>query len=224
VLRSGENFFGIEGVSSESARWAVKVLGTDDDAILVNPENLGLTRVQSFSWTTVELSATEHAAVLLRGEEPPMIAGCGLKLRVRREQCAPWTGHEERDAELDNQPITFLMIEGDSGFARMPWQGNVGQCIVARPAGDFTNEDFELLNEYTNMILDQFGDAQPERMPTRITPAAFQRCVARIRVQPAQSSAELVRLHVYVPSHPVVPSLPGSSSAGWRSRDGSGRM
>jgi len=159
-------------------RWQVKVLATDE-CVRIKPANIFVKacRVPAGhgGWQTVELTASEHAAILEQGDRAPVLARCGLELRVQREQCSPWDGRTPRQARLDNQAVTWLMIESN-GYAPTPWQGNVGSCIVARAAGDFSDGDFELVNDYCSSLLDHFGEGPVK--PRQMSPVAFQRCIA----------------------------------------------
>ncbi|KAJ6495263.1 hypothetical protein C8R45DRAFT_165522 [Mycena sanguinolenta] len=75
----------------------------------------------------------------------------------------------DRDAGLDNQKATYLMIDPISGFAPPEWQMCVGSVTVMRKDGKLlTHESIETIWMYHDRILDLFGDngSAPRRMMT----------------------------------------------------------
>lgn len=74
---------------------------------------------------------------------------------------------------MDNQAITYLMIDTDSGFAPPRWQSGIGTVIIARkdkkPLLPVHYEGFWI---YTDLVLEHFGDGgKPGHMYSR---AAFE--------------------------------------------------
>ncbi|KAJ7792957.1 hypothetical protein B0H14DRAFT_156741 [Mycena olivaceomarginata] len=64
-----------------------------------------------------------------------------------------------RDAKLDNQRATFLMIDPRSGFAPPEWQQCVGSVTVMRKDGKpLTRQSIETIWMYHDRLLDLFGD------------------------------------------------------------------
>lgn len=62
-------------------------------------------------------------------------------------------------ADLDNQTVTFLNLELESGLAPMAFQTGIGSVIVARKdRRPFLPQHLEGLFEYACRILDRFGD------------------------------------------------------------------
>jgi hypothetical protein len=69
------------------------------------------------------------------------------------------TPYNGRTGCLDNQPITYIHIALNNGFAPPEWQSGIGTVIVARKdKKDLTLEHFEAIWMYCTRILDYFGD------------------------------------------------------------------
>ena len=78
---------------------------------------------------------------------------------------------------LDNQAITYLNIEPESGFAPPQWQSGIGSVIVARKdKRDLSPEHYEAIWMYCDYILEYFGDGSaPKHLYNR---QAFERWFA----------------------------------------------
>ncbi|TFY71191.1 hypothetical protein EVG20_g1802 [Dentipellis fragilis] len=74
----------------------------------------------------------------------------------------------ERSAALDNQIITYIMIEPDNGFAAPIWQENVGTVTVMRQdRKPLSPEAIETIWMYFDNLLEIFGDGiHPTRQMT----------------------------------------------------------
>ncbi|KAJ7170908.1 hypothetical protein C8R43DRAFT_875290, partial [Mycena crocata] len=93
----------------------------------------------------------------------PVSAQVGLPIVMYRHlQTNPLS--MRRDAGLDNQRATFLMIDPESGFAPPEWQSCVGSVTVMRRDGKpLTLESIETIWMYHDHLLDCFGDGAPPR-------------------------------------------------------------
>ncbi|KAF7318923.1 MYND-type domain-containing protein [Mycena chlorophos] len=80
-----------------------------------------------------------------------------------------------RDAALDNQRATFLMIEPGDGFAKPEWQMCVGSVTVMRQDGKpLTRESIETIWMYHDYLLDLFGEGSPRHAHRKMTKEQFQ--------------------------------------------------
>lgn len=76
---------------------------------------------------------------------------------------------------LDNQAITYIHVDPNTGFAPPDWQSGIGTVIVARKdKKDLPPEHYEAIWMYCDRILDYFGEGEgaPERLYSR---QAFER-------------------------------------------------
>ena len=70
-------------------------------------------------------------------------------------------------ADLDNQMITYLNIDSESGFAAPEWQSYVGTVLVARKdKKPLLSQHLEGVWMYCDYILDLFGEG--EGAPTHL--------------------------------------------------------
>lgn len=110
------------------------------------------------------------------GREAPLPAALGIPLAFRR---LPSSQFRKRPSSLDNQIVTYMNIELESGFAPAAWQSEVGTVLVARLDGrPFLPQHLEAVWQYCDYILDLFGDGggPPRRLYNR---AAFEKWWAR---------------------------------------------
>ena len=85
---------------------------------------------------------------------PPLASGLNIPIAIHREGTK-----STKCADLDNQTVTYLNIELESGYAPMPWQSGIGSVIVARKdRKPFLPQHLEGLFGYAAGILDRFGD------------------------------------------------------------------
>ncbi|RKK06768.1 hypothetical protein BFJ65_g18322 [Fusarium oxysporum f. sp. cepae] len=64
-------------------------------------------------------------------------------------------------ADLDNQVITYLHIDSESGFAPPSWQSHIGTVLVARKdQKTLRPQHLEGVWMYCDHILDLFGDGE----------------------------------------------------------------
>jgi len=120
---------------------------------------------------TIDIEPTHR--IHSHGEVCPVSEQVGLPLVMYRHlQENPL--YMTRDAGLDNQIATYLMIGPESGFAPPNWQQCVGTVTVMRKDGKpLTHEAIETIWMYHDHLLDLFGDgATPRQMMTR---AGFER-------------------------------------------------
>ncbi|KAK4103171.1 hypothetical protein N658DRAFT_549597 [Parathielavia hyrcaniae] len=75
-----------------------------------------------------------------------------------------------RQEDLDNQIITYININAESGFAAAQWQSHVGTVVVARAdKKPLLPHHLEGVWIYCDMILDRFGEGEgpPRRLYNR---------------------------------------------------------
>lgn len=110
-------------------------------------------------WSTITIPA-DHP--VFWEPVPPLAERLNIPIAIHREG----TKSANR-ADLDNQALTWLNIDLESGFAPPAWQSRIGTVIVARKdRKPFPTHHFEGLFEYASMILDIFGDGNgpPSRL------------------------------------------------------------
>lgn len=108
--------------------------------------------------------------------EAPLPALLGIPLIFRR---LPSSQFDTRASGLDNQIVTYLNIELESGFAPAAWQSRVGTVLVARQdRKPLLEQHLEGVWMYCDHILDLFGDGggAPRHMYSRV---AFEKWWAR---------------------------------------------
>jgi len=96
--------------------------------------------------------------VWTQGEQSKLSKVVGVPLLLYRE-LPERSLNEPGNPGLDNQSMTYLMIELDNGFAPPRWQKNIGPVIVVRAdQKPLTDRGLELFWMYADRILDVFGD------------------------------------------------------------------
>jgi hypothetical protein len=113
----------------------------------------------------VALSAAEFQRLLASPQtfRAPVPQILGLDLRLHRvSNPLPLRSRQPR-AALDNQFVTWIMIDPVSGFAPFDWQGGfVGDCIAFRGDGQpLTVAQWAGLNDLMSSVLDMFGEGSP---------------------------------------------------------------
>ncbi|KAH8763286.1 hypothetical protein F5883DRAFT_605616 [Diaporthe sp. PMI_573] len=90
--------------------------------------------------------------------EAPLPAALGIHLIFRP---LPSSQLNKRPSSLDNQIMTYMNIELESGFAPVAWQSQVGTVLVARlDKKPFLAQHLEGIWQYCDHILDLFGDGE----------------------------------------------------------------
>ncbi|KAJ7170913.1 hypothetical protein C8R43DRAFT_981575 [Mycena crocata] len=120
---------------------------------------------QNYPFTGIDIDATHP--IHTRGVVCPVSAKVGLPLVMYRHlQTNPLS--MGRDADLDNQRATYLMIDPQSGYAPPEWQSCVGSVTVMRRDGKpLTLESIETIWMYHDHLLDCFGDGAPPKMTSK---------------------------------------------------------
>lgn len=102
----------------------------------------------------------------------PISVRLGFPLRIAR--VLPRSKLTDR-AHYDNQWVTWMMIDSNSGFAPPKWQSNIGSVVVWRQNGlPISADDMCLLNDFLSRLLDLYPELDGEVDPDRyITPLAW---------------------------------------------------
>lgn len=102
----------------------------------------------------------------------PISVRLGFPLRIAR--VLPRSKLTDR-AHYDNQWVTWMMIDSNSGFAPPKWQSNIGSVVVWRQNGlPISADDMCLLNDFLSRLLDLYPELDGEVDPDRyITPSAW---------------------------------------------------
>ncbi|KAJ7064911.1 hypothetical protein C8F01DRAFT_1021620 [Mycena amicta] len=125
-------------------------------------------------FTEIDLDGTHP--IHTEGIVCPLSARVGLPIVIYRHlREDPLT--MVRDAGLDNQRATYLMINPVDGFAPPEWQMCVGSVTVMRQDGQpLTRESIETIWMYHDHLLDLFGDGSPPH--NQMTRKMFQKYCA----------------------------------------------
>jgi len=133
----------------------VRILGGDNRPFYPKPTTVGPDHPV---WTLGSISPVSQ------------IVGVPILIYREREETDLATPN---DADLDNQSVTYLMIEPVRGFAPPRWQKNIGPVTVVRAdKKPLTPLALEMIWMYCDAIIQDFGDG-----PTpygRYSPEAFQ--------------------------------------------------
>lgn len=127
-------------------------------------------------WSATTIASTHPIFEQQHKSEAPLPALLGIPLIFRR---LPSSQFDNRAGGLDNQIITYLNIELESGFAPPAWQSDVGTVLVARQdKKPLLEQHLEGVWMYCDHILDLFGDGDgpPEHLYTK---PAFEKWWAR---------------------------------------------
>ncbi|KAJ5924118.1 hypothetical protein N7466_008305 [Penicillium verhagenii] len=113
-------------------------------------------------WSAITIPS-DHP--IFQNEVPPVPALLDLPVVIHRVGSRSNGQHNY----LDNQPITYINIEADSGFAPPKWQSGIGTVIIARKdKKDLSPEHYEAIWMYCDYILDWFGEGPtPTHLYTR---------------------------------------------------------
>lgn len=128
-------------------------------------------------WSATTISSAHPIFEQQHESEAPLPALLGIPLIFRP---LPKSNIDRtRASSLDNQIITYLNIELESGFAPPIWQSEVGTMLVARlDKKPLLEQHLEGIWMYCDHILDLFGDGggAPKHLYNR---AAFEKWWAR---------------------------------------------
>ncbi|KAK1221781.1 hypothetical protein PQX77_015399 [Marasmius sp. AFHP31] len=107
--------------------------------------------------------------VWTKGSVSPISQIVGVPVLIYRELVELELGFPN-DPNRDNQAVTFLMINPQSGFASLRWQKNIGPVTVVR--GDhkpLSEIALEMIWMYCDRVLDVFGEdsSTPLKMYTK---------------------------------------------------------
>ena len=163
-------------------------------------------RVDDFRFSDVVLERKDVVWHMHWGGKstPPVMDMCGIFLGVSLEA----------KGSRDNQPITWLMIDKDTGFAPLtPWQRMPGPATVVRmDYGPLTAHDFEYIHDYMSQLLDVFGSGRKPKP----TVASFQEfCRAREDDRQPPHNLLMPRVRVHGLTSPAGLALNGTE--GYRS-------
>ncbi|KKY29941.1 putative ectomycorrhiza-upregulated zf-mynd domain-containing protein [Diaporthe ampelina] len=113
-------------------------------------------------WSATTIPSDHPIFEQQRKNEAPLPALLGIPLIFRR---LPSSQFNTRASGLDNQIVTYLNIELESGFAPAAWQSQVGTVLVARQdKKPLLEQHLEGVWMYCDYILGLFGDgAGPPR-------------------------------------------------------------
>lgn len=107
-------------------------------------------------WSAKYISSAHPIFEQQTESEAPLPALLGIPLVFRR---MPSSQFNTSPSGLDNQIITYLNIELESGFAPLVWQNEVGNVLVARlDKKPFLEQHLEGIWRYCDHILGIFGD------------------------------------------------------------------
>jgi len=97
-----------------------------------------------------------------------------------------------RQASLDNQAVTYLMIDPESGYASPSWQQCIGPVTVIREdRKPLSSLALEMIWMYLDLIVEHFGD-EGEAPRWRYAPKAFQEWCRRYKQNnPSYSGVKL---------------------------------
>lgn len=116
----------------------------------------------------------------------PAFALCGFPLQLHKAKPRETLRDQ---AEYDNQLATYAMIEPRNGFAPMSWQSYVGPVYMYRANGmaDLTEEDMDIVEDFLNSLIDQYGEG-PEFDPSSwLNPDFFNKFCQEYREDAADS-------------------------------------
>ncbi|KAG8169862.1 hypothetical protein KVR01_000607 [Diaporthe batatas] len=133
-------------------------------------------RAPGAKWSATTIPSNHPIFQQVASREAPLPAALEIPLAFRR---LPSSKFKTRPSSLDNQIITYMNIELESGFAPPGWQSEVGTVLVARlDKKPFLPQHLEAVWQYCDHILDLFGDGNgpPRRLYNR---AAFEKWWAR---------------------------------------------
>jgi len=110
-------------------------------------------------------------------EGSPVMQAIGIPIAVAREDRDLL--YKERQAQYDNQPITFLMTSTEDGLASERWQSNIGTAIVCRGDGkDLHKEHVLCLFDFFDKLMDKWGNG-PHCAQAEMNAEAFRAWLAR---------------------------------------------
>mmetsp|Transcript_52587 Transcript_52587/g.87410 ORF Transcript_52587/g.87410 Transcript_52587/m.87410 type:complete len:232 (+) Transcript_52587:92-787(+) len=96
--------------------------------------------------------------IFTKGTLSPLSSLIGLPLRFLRVDKRPSLSIP-RTAKLDNQPVTYMMIDPVTGFAHPEWQQGIGSVFVARQdKRPLLIAHLEAVWQFADDILERFGD------------------------------------------------------------------
>ncbi|KDQ12017.1 hypothetical protein BOTBODRAFT_176787 [Botryobasidium botryosum FD-172 SS1] len=100
--------------------------------------------------------------------------------------------YRSADTRLDNQAITYLMLDPEHGYTPSEWQQGIGPVTVIRKdRKPLSSLALEMIWMYFDVILEHFGD-EGEPPKWRYTPQAFQEWCRRLKnSNPAFASVDL---------------------------------
>lgn len=126
------------------------------------------------AWTEVELGTKD--SIWKSGVRVPISDIFEVPLIVKRH-LKEHPFDIDRDHGLDNQPITYLMINPATGFAPPEWQENVGPVTVARAdRKPLSRAQLDIIYEFVSRIVNLFGSSSSGRVPrSKMDRAAFKR-------------------------------------------------
>jgi hypothetical protein len=113
-------------------------------------------RMPGRMWEEVDID--ENDPIWTEGVSCPVPSGFGMPLIVQRDiRQHPFS--IPRSADLDNQPVTYLMIDSYTGFAPPEWQFNIGPVTIARrDKKPLLLVHMEAIHEFMSRLLDEFGE------------------------------------------------------------------
>ncbi|KAI0702302.1 hypothetical protein BC835DRAFT_1411127 [Cytidiella melzeri] len=92
------------------------------------------------------------------GAISPLSQIVGLPLLIHRE-LEEVPVNVRNDADKDNQAVTYLMIDPETGYAPPRWQKNIGPVTIVRADHKpLTPVAFEMIWMFCDRVLDRFGD------------------------------------------------------------------
>jgi len=136
-----------------------------------------------FNPKEVVLTASQADDILNGGKGfvSPISKLIGVPLVVYRQR-ESGARVEGRSAAMDNQAVTYLMIDIEHGFAPDEWQHSIGPVTVVRTdRKPLTTPALEMIWMYVDLILDHFGE-EGEAPKWRYTPQAFQEWCRRYKM------------------------------------------
>ena len=102
----------------------------------------------------------EHPMFLIKIGNSPILNLCEFPLIVVRY---PYNRQSHPPEHYSNQFAAYMLIDVKDGLAPSEWQSNIGPILVYRPqieeksVQNFNSLDFEILWDFFNKILHQFG-------------------------------------------------------------------
>ena len=99
-----------------------------------------------------------HRRCLERAVPCPIFHRIGHKVSI---YCYFDFRNRERSADYDNRWATWMMIDPQSGFAPLAWQGQIGPVLVLREDGSLTSDDILVMTNWVSDMLDDWYRVRP---------------------------------------------------------------